>query len=155
GLAAVCITLTLAAVFLLRPLAREVRAVHILVAIPLVALATVLLVLISQGCAEWIRGQALPTAVLRSGAALGSPKQILGKFIFFLFASVSAGGNPDRFSPTPLTSTSSASRSAPALWKRWSRALPASSWRASCSPTGGTSPRGVMCSRSPWPASAS
>src|SRR4051794_40493753 len=92
GLAAVCITLTLAVVFLLRPLAREVRAVHILAAIPLVALATVLLVLISQWFAESISSKPLYAASRVAGANFGSPKQIIGKYIFLLVAYVVGWG---------------------------------------------------------------
>ncbi len=54
GLLALCVTLSLSAVLLLRPLAWDVSARRVMAFIPLVALVSLLAVLLSQWAAEWI-----------------------------------------------------------------------------------------------------
>src|SRR5262249_42017239 len=111
GLGALCLTLTLVVVVVLRPLVKNVRATYILAVIPFVALASVLLVLLSQWGAQCVRDtiHAMPLRTARA-AAHGPGKQAIGRFLLLVVAYFIGWGysrslEPDSFAEHVLSFT--------------------------------------------------
>lgn len=100
GVFLLCITLALSVVLLLQPLARNVRSTQVITFIPFVGLGAVLLVLISQWGAEWIRTEEGLRAA-RSTAFTGG-QQLLGRMIFFSLAYLVGWGYSRSFQPDTL-----------------------------------------------------
>ncbi|MFO0965425.1 MAG: PrsW family glutamic-type intramembrane protease [Gemmataceae bacterium] len=111
GLGALCLTLTLVVVLFLRPLVKDVRATRILAVIPFVALASVLLVLLTQWLAQCIRYlvHQSPMNAVRS-VGYGPGLQAVGRILFLIVAYIISWGysrslEPDSFAQHVLSFT--------------------------------------------------
>ncbi len=90
GLATLGATLLLVTVFLLRPLARDVRVRTLLLAIPLLTFGSVLAVLLLQLVAEEMHHNILQAA--RPVMHGGGGRNLIGKFIFLILAYIVGWG---------------------------------------------------------------